>query len=217
MMIVLSFSIVTLLLIGLISGLYIIKRISSRIRFTQEFGDRFARCVSSAGSDDFGENYAWLNNRLPKLSEEIGSYGMIQYKPPFANYIHKNYLIVPNTIMKIGTGMADSGDMKMTAAILMQHVGRLEDQKEAALRRLKNPFFLFTDGVSIILSFPVWILAGSGVIKPSSVRRFRETRIARFITAIISIITLLSAVMTIALGWDTFVDLAKDILRITRE
>jgi hypothetical protein len=202
------------LTVGIVSTLWLTRGLAFRLGFVREFTNRFASCASGRDSASFDENMTWLNGRIPKLSDELGGFGVVQYKPAFANYIHNNYALVPNTVLKMATGSAAAQDLQMTMAMLIQHSGRLEDLLKDTFARLKNPVLWFFDGLRSILSIPAWILAGSGVIRATTVQRFKDSRIVRFLTALIAIATLVSTIMSIVLGWAAFLDVVKRVLQI---
>lgn len=58
-----------------------------------------------------------------------------------------------------------------------------------------------------IIAFPIFIFSWLGVISEVTVRLITQTLIFRSIAALITLVGLLSATMSIALGWEQFLKL----------
>lgn len=193
------------------------KRLVEKDKFSIEFMTKLQQYVDSRGKD--GNTYGWLIHNSVKMQNHMGQLGVIDFKPPVANYFIRNYQIIVNGIPELPQAFAEDQFFTtislanqyasmLTESIIRYH-GVLDESLNNATKELRNPFKMFREGVQTILSLPLylleWVGLGGNVIMNSSIGRF----FIRFLTGIVSIITFVSAVVSLVVGWDGFVNITQ--------
>lgn len=77
-----------------------------------------------------------------------------------------------------------------------------------------NPFHDLTCGIKVILGIPLDILHSIGLISSNNLTKIKRNIIFKILGGIISLLTFVSTIMSIILGWNEFVELIKNILNI---
>jgi hypothetical protein len=211
----------TILLLGM--GLFSLRSRLIEVRnkqdFVGDFRERFITYCNSRGNDR--DAYTWLTLNSPRMQSEMGSYGMYEaFKPPAANYMIRNYQIITNMLPELrryidmnnesmGTMFASTidGYIKAIDEALLRYIGVLDERECAAFQSLKNPLLWLRTGVEQILSTPLLILVGFGLMAGSAVRRLQSNFIFKAIAALATIVGLLSGIMTMILGWHETTDI----------
>ena len=83
------------------------------------------------------------------------------------------------------------------------------------IKRTFNPLYDLTSGIKVILGIPLDILYSIGLISSKNLTKIKDNVLFKILGGIISLLTFLSTIMSIVLGWNDFVNLIKGILHIT--
>lgn len=149
-----------------------------------------------------GEQYVWLTMNVSKIQNYVGSFGVTAYKPAFQNYMIKDYPIILNTIPKFREGQVKSLDVGSVDDCLLRYIGYLEDYQKGTQRNLRNPIIWFREGVKEILSMPIFILNWFGIISSRTLNSVKDSLIYKVISGFIALVTLVSGIVTIIVGYD---------------
>jgi hypothetical protein len=180
-----------------------------------EFHNKLGEYLESGGRDSSG--YQWLTLRAVRMQEELGSYGVMgKFRPPFANYLVSNWPIVLNSLPEIHQSLSDSILFNQAASYaqilkdaLIRYIGVLDYKIEMAGKETKNPIMSFREGVQAILRIPIFLLYWLGLRPAPSLS---GSRVSRAIAGLIAVLSLASAVVSLAVGWSPFVKLLRSVL-----
>jgi hypothetical protein len=201
-----------LLSLGFISLVLRHRALSGRQTFTIEFINRLGQFAKAEGFD--AEQYTWLTQHSVQMQEELGPLGVVNYKPPGNLGFIPRYHVILNLLPELrrlrmgeyhfAAEEIFSEQANLCLDTLVRYSGVLDRSSVESLRQLRNPLAWLREGVQTILLLPISVLASLGVIGASSERRFRGSLIFRILAGFVALIGLLSAAITIALGWDQF-------------
>jgi len=149
----------------------------------------------------------------------LGYDGLSAYKPPYANYIIKNYQIIVNILPEIrkefNSTFCDARSLQEYVAILnetiMRYLGILDNQLKSNLRKFHNPILWLKEGIVYILIFPFILLNWFGIISKSIVINLTDNFLFKLISNIISLLSLLATIITIVIGWTSFFKTIKNL------
>jgi len=192
-------------------------RVSEEISFSDDFFRKLKAYFESNGRDN--ESYVWLTHRSRKMQSQMGAYGIYaSYKPPYANFQYQNYPVILNMLPELRKTLDDSvlsrGDLAKQYAVSLQetiirYVGVMEDMENEYFKSIRNPVMWFRDGIRVIVALPLSILGWLGVLSEKSVSSLISSKEFRLVTAFVGIVSFVSAVMGIALGWEQFQAMLK--------
>lgn len=196
-------------------------RIVKKINFSDEYRNKFIEFAnkyfksydswSRSGKFD-GEQYVWLTMNVSKIQDYVGSFGVMTYRPAFQNYMINQYQIIVNTIPKFREGQVESSEVGAVDDCLLRFIGYLEEIRLDALKNLKNPIVWFREGFRDILSIPIFILSWFGIISNRTVNYIKDSLIYRVFSGLIAMVTLISGVVTIIVGYDQTLKFVSKIL-----
>ena len=180
------------------------------LNFASEYLDQFAKYISSRGDDL--ETYSWLLKRSNKFQNQMGSYGVLGFfKPPYQNYQIRNYPVIVNILPEIRKLFNDrlfqdtiGQYVELMQNMMVSYIGVLENYSDIKSKEILNPIIWFREGIKSITSFPVFVLNWIGVISITTLDRMTSNFLFKFLSRLVALAGLVSAVMTIALGWDQF-------------
>lgn len=181
------------------------------IEFANKYFERYNR-LSQSGNFD-GEQYVWLTMNVNKIQNQIGTFGIMSYKPAFQNYMLNNYPIIINTIPKFREGKIESFDVGSVDDCLLRYIGYLEEYQKDTLRNLKNPIIWFREGFREILSIPILMLSWFGIISNRTLNSIKYSLIYKVISGLIALVTLISGVVTIVVGYDQTIEIIVNLLK----
>ena len=98
---------------------------------------------------------------------------------------------------------------QLVGETLVRYMGWSADQIGNKRRELRNPVVWLREGVAALLLLPVWFLRSLGLLSPSRSGRLARSALFRLLTGVVALLGLLSALVTIILGWR----LALEVLR----
>jgi len=198
-------------LIGFIEVYKRHSRVIKKIEFASEYRNKFVEFGNKyfknyerwnrSGNLD-SELYVWLTMNVSKIQNYVGSFGVMSYKPAFQNYMINNYQIIINTIPKFREGQVENFDVGAVDDCLLRYIGHLEEYSKETLRNLKNPVIWFREGFKEIISIPIFILNWFGIFSSRTVNSIMDSIIYKILTGIIALVTFVSGLVTIILGYD---------------
>ncbi len=187
--------------------------VSAKIERGGQYGVYLRRYWDSSGSDH--EAYYHLVEHSPQIQIDLGSQGIISYKPPAANYYIHNYPIVVNLVPELEHWI-EQRDLfstldpalhmvRMLRDTLVRHLGVLETRQRELRRQLRKPLVLLREGLQWTLFLPFDLLADLGVLTHGVVSTVRHSWFGRLIAGLIAALAFLSVVTSLVTGWDDFV------------
>ncbi|HZK61853.1 MAG TPA: hypothetical protein VFC41_07225 [Anaerovoracaceae bacterium] len=192
--------------VGIIKTIIKIIKLADRKDFTAEYLNKFRQFLSSNNFD--GEIFGWLTLNAGKIQLELGSDGvMYSYKPAFANYIYNEYLLIINTLPGIRNGNADNHDVFACEEALIRHIGNIQMNIQEYRKYLYNPLIWLREGIRFCVALPLYFTHWMGLFQYNRIARIENSWLFNFFTSIITILGLFSSIVTIALGWNGFIDL----------
>lgn len=199
-----------LFIIGFIS--ICVKKIKNTAKhdFLQQFHEFFHTYVVSHGKDS--TSYYWLIHRSEKMQTQLGVQGVINgYQAPYSKYRVNNYPVILNIIPEINKYLQHeildnlaTQYINLISETLVRHKGCLDDLDCDLLKRIKNPLIWFSEGVSLVVSVPFYLLRIFGVLSSQHVNYITSSKYFSVFSGLISFIGFVSAIITIVLGWDDF-------------
>ena len=164
----------------------------------------YTRYMQSRGADN--QAYGALIERSCRTQEVLGEVGiMAQYMAPFSRYAIPNYQIIMNAVpamhREFGLAFGGSDHGQLVGETLVRYMGWSADRIAIKQRELRNPVVWFREGVATLLLLPVWLLQSLGLLSSSGSGRFASSALFRLLTGVVALLGLLSALVTIILGW----------------
>lgn len=190
-------------------------RVIKNINFASEYRKKFVTFSKkyfkiyerrSRSSNFDYELYEWLTMNVIKIQNNIGFLGVITYQPPFTNYMIDNYKIIVNTLPKFRNGQVGRSDADMVDDCLLRYLGHLEEDLKETQKDLRNPIVWFREGFREIMSIPIFILSWFGIISNQTVNSINNSSIYKVISGLIALVTLVSSVVTIIVGYDQTIE-----------
>ena len=180
------------------------------IEFSNKYFETYDRW-SKAGDFD-GQLYVWLTMNVSKIQGNLGTFGVMDYIAPFQTYRVSNYQIVINTIRKFRDGAVKEFDVNSVDDCLLRYIGYLEEYSKDTLKNLRNPIIWFREGFREILSIPIFILSWFGIISNRTVNSIKDSLNYKVISGLIALVTLVSGVVTIIVGYDQTIKFINSLL-----
>lgn len=107
-----------------------------------EFRNRFvAFAVEYFENENLEEKeYRWLLENVDEVNAILGGSATMTYKPPFANYIVKNYELLINLLPEFNSSMGAHRDNATTAeSILTRYIGSMKKLIQKRQKKLRQP------------------------------------------------------------------------------
>ena len=206
-------SVVVMVLIEFIIQMFRIKKISEEEEFVMLFHNKLFEYVDSNGNDEI---FVWLTRNASKMQRLMGSFGHVSYRPPFANYMINNYQIIINGIdeikKEIEFGYNENQHFDLIRSTILKYSGSVENRHEYIVDIMKNPIKLFVLSIRRIVLLPIMLLHEFGILGTKLNLWFKESYLISFISGVIALITILSTVITIILGWTEFHKIIMNII-----
>jgi hypothetical protein len=185
-------------------------RVVKKIDFAGEYRNKFVEFANkyfkthdrwSRSGDLDGEQYVWLTMNVSKIQNYLGTFGIMDYIAPFQTYKVSNYQIVINTLPKFRDGSIQDFDVNSVDDSLLRYIGHLEEYQKETQRNLRNPIIWFREGFRGILSIPIFILSWFGIISNRTLNSIKDSLIYKVISGLIALVTLVSGIVTIIVGY----------------
>ena len=215
--------IIAIFVIGFVQVFNRQKNVVNKLNFAGEYRKKFIEFVNkyfknrdrwSRSGDLDGELYVWLTKNVSKIQNYVGSFGIMSYKPAYQNYIINHYQIITNTIPKFREGQVESFDVGSVDDCLLRYIGHLEEYQKETFRNLKNPIIWFREGFREILSIPIFILSWFGIISNRTLNTIKDSLIYKVLSGLIALITLVSGIVTIIVGYEQTLNFMNKVLGI---
>lgn len=213
--------IIAIFIIGFIQVYNRHNRVVKKIEFADEYRYKFVEFSnkyfesydrwSRSGNFD-GEKYVWLTMNVSRIQNNLGTFGIMDYIAPFQTYKVSNYQIVINTIPKFRDGSIQDFDVNSVDDSLLRYIGYLNEYQKDTLRNLKKPLIWFREGFREILSIPIFILSWFGIINNRTLNSIKNSLIYKVISGLIALVTLISGIVTIVVGYDQTIEFINRIL-----
>lgn len=213
--------ILTVFIIGFVQVYNRHSRVVKKIDFAVEYRNKFIEFSnkyfetydrwSKAGDFD-GQLYVWLTMNVSKIQGNLGTFGIMDFIAPFQTYRVSNYQIVINTIPKFRDGTVKDFDVNSVDDCLLRYIGYLEEYSQDTQKNLRNPIVWFREGFREVLSIPIFILSWFGIISNRTVNAIKDSLIYKVISGLIALVTLVSGLVTIVVGYDQTLDFVKRLL-----
>ncbi len=203
---------IAILIIGVVKVYLGYRELKQRRDFVVEYANKFSEFAKKPGFDE--ELYFWLTHNSVAIQGELGQYGKIDYKPPAANYVIQNYQVIVNLLPELRR--EKTGGYAFTSAriyqeevsicldTLVRYLGVIDKRLGEALSEARNPFIWLREGVQTILLIPAFVLRWLGLISSSTISRLSKNIIFRLLSGLVAFVTLVSGLVTIAVGWEEF-------------
>lgn len=207
-------ALVIILIVGFIDLLIDLISVKRQLEFFEEFHNKYIKFANYYIKNNSVENelYYWLTKNSSKAQSELGTNGLIDYRPAFANYIYKNYPYIVNTLPQFRTGEIQGADITTLDDMLVRFIGIIEEWRNKRFKKIRNPIIWFRIGMQLILSIPILVLYWLGIIGSKSKNRLLYHLIFKVFVGLTSLVTLLSGVVTIIVGKEKFLEFIKNLI-----
>ncbi len=206
-----------LILVGSLSARGALRELDSKREDVNTFLQLLERYRQSQGSD--AETYTKLVYMSAKIQSYLGALGVIEYKPPAAQYVLRNYQVVVNELAELkhwlpldstfSTVMPGQQSADLIRDTLVRYEGVVDELRFRVQDALRNPFSLLAEGVRWVLSLPVRLLAAFGVLSGAAASKVTGSRAISFASGIIALVSFVSAVVGLVAGWAPFIGILR--------
>jgi hypothetical protein len=206
-------------LIGLLRLVMGLRNVSEKRDFATSFLMKLQEYVKSDGRET--DTYGWILNHSNKMQNQMGYQGVYaHYRPPFQNYFVSNYPVIINMVPELRRALEDrllsnrlaNQYFNALQEAIIRHIGSADDIIKEITRELKNPFIWLREGVRAIIAIPVSLLVWFGLITDSVADKIKTSILFKIFAGSVATIGFISAIVTIALGWNDFLEKIKSIL-----
>ena len=222
-------SIVTIIIsLGFIMNLIDLYNIIKRTNFTNQYHKKFIELVEELFSNKTFNNHLYyeLTLEVKAMQYELGSDGIYAcITDKLKGFTANNYQVLINFLPELKHVIANWHNSIMMDRYIqsaqdcddmfIRHMGTLKNLEKAVRKRLINPLCLFSDGMKFVISLPVLMLNWLGVISDKSTRKIRQSKFIKVINSLGVIVGLISAIFTIVLGWNDFLQLISKLFNRT--
>ena len=213
--------VVGLVITGFIANVINIRTCSNNYHLLVESREKCSKFISDLLNKNKYSNkeYEWLMSNSGKVQIILGDAGIISYKDISGYY--PNYQIVINFMNEVmslfSKGLIGTESEKVTWChnAFLRKMGIYDEYIKKEIKRTFNPLYDLTSGIKVILGIPLDILYSIGLISSKNLTKIKDNVLFKILGGIISLLTFLSTIMSIVLGWNDFVNLIKGILHIT--
>jgi len=207
-----------LMLIGLLRQLAILRKKVLRLDLATEFLNKFLEWCNGQAKDH--SLYNWMLGKSETVQTMLAGGGLIDFRPPFANYIHHNYPVILNEVPEIQKEFYDDlrtfnsiahqnlvARIQMVDGCLRRFIGTTEEEHRRERTRLINPLVLFCSGVAWLMELPLFILSETKIITSSRRAIIVNGRLFSLVSGLVALAALAGTIITIVTGWDRFVQI----------
>lgn len=199
---------ISLLIFLMIIGFLIIRKeyrnMLPILNLVKEFLDRYKNYIGS--NDRTEDDYEWLLRRVDRVQRYFGHGGLVEYKPPYSNYVIHNYRIITETVSILGTTASPHIDDLLTVKnMLIRYIDNFEIVIDLKKKELRNPLVWIREGAQFTIALPLSLLNWFGIIEYSRVEKFRNNFIVKIISSIvaftITLIGIIDGLLNIYTNW----------------
>ena len=206
---------VGLLIAGFVRQRFVLTNIIERLDLVDEFLNRFIEWCNGEAKDQ--AHYNWMVEKSNIVQDMLGRSGLIDFRPPFANYMHPNYAVILNEIPEIQKEFFDDlrtfnsiakrnllAHIRMVDSCLRRFIGSTEEQLKRERARLRNPLVLFCAGAACLMELLLYLLSECKIISTRRRAVIVNGKIFSVLSGLFTLATLIAAIITIVIGWDAF-------------
>lgn len=193
----------------------LLRKKAKNLVLVKEFLDNFIKWIDSKGQNN--QLYDWLVTKSESVQSTLGRIGIIAFRAPFGLYTSNNYPVILNAIPEIqkefwDTWRSDSDIVhyaQIVDNVLRRYIGVAEEQLKEETKKFFNPIILFCNGVAWILESPFYIFTECKIISHRRFSMIVNGRIFSFISGLTALVTLVSSIMAIVIGWNKFKEIVS--------
>jgi hypothetical protein len=145
------------------------------------------------------------------MQNQMGPYGELKhFQAPYRNIIYHDYPVILNILPEIKHMLGDyilsrnvDQYIDLFQDTIIRYSGTLEDLIDKTRKEMKNPVLTFRQGVQAIITFPKCLLFWLGLSSVPSV--YSTNYVIKFISGVISLMTIISSFTSLVIGWNQFV------------
>jgi hypothetical protein len=202
--------------IGLVIQLRSTGKVAAELAFTADFRTKLRDFVTQADP----HTYEWLTLHANRMQLQLGSQGLVTFKPPYANHRIQNYPVVINVLPELRRCLTDQpastnllGDYaSLLDDALVRYLGSLFEVHQHSLAANKNPIVWLASGTRYVLAAPLWFLASAGVLPPKFASRVVASTVYRVLSGSIATIGFVSALVGLVTGWEQFATILRKLV-----
>ncbi len=216
-------TLVVILIIGFIKLLINANKVYQKKGQLIEFRNEFIEFSNELVDKETFNNslYNKLKLKSSKIQSIMGSYGIGNYKPAFANYFINDYQVILNSLSEIRTGYKtggifgsyDSDEIILVDDALLTCIGAYNDLYEEYKKECKNPLIWFKEGIKVIVNLPISIFYWGGLIKHTTYNKIISTFLFKIISFLVTLIGLISSIVTIIAGIEPLKQFISNIIK----
>lgn len=186
----------------------------ARIRFATDFLDKYHILMNSYFSSHNidAEAYHWLTLHSARMQLLMGPFGIVDYRPPYANYILRNYQMVLNALPEIRTGLIFETDITNLDDMIIRFIGWERDRANSFRNRLFNPFAWLQEGMRFIILLPLQVMEWIGIAKEGTINRADNSRSIGILAGIFSLLGIIGTIVGLTVDWEQFIKIIKPLL-----
>jgi hypothetical protein len=218
--------IVGIIIIGFIMRVIDLKRLVDREEFTDKYRSKFVPFINQLFKSHSFNNqlYHELTYDVKEMQIELGEDGVSAYAADqLKGFAVRNYQMLINFLPEIRDALNDINynNHIMTNRYVafandcndafVRHLGSLDKEISDTRKKLWNPFSNLSYGVRSIISFPFLLLNWFGLLTYERASKVRMSWFVSLLNFIVVIIGLISAVITIVIGKDEFLQIVHNI------
>lgn len=179
--------------------------LSEKASFASEYLKRYQALLEAYVADRFDhEAFTWLNLNVVRMQIDLGSLGVVSYRPPFSDYVVHGYQMLINTLSEMRDHKAHHSNLGAVEEALIRRIGVLQELHRQEVKGLKNPLVWLREGIRWTLLLPLFLLRSFGLMSEGTTSRVAGSYAFKLIAFIVAAIGFLSAVLDITLGWEEF-------------
>ncbi len=206
-----------IIVIGYLRLSYLKRRLFKEHNIVADYLEKFNLFIEKEDKDL--TVYSSLLFDSDKIQNTIGNFGICDLRPPFANYLIKNYQIIINAIPEIKKELEDSyrisnksgqNYIDLVTQSLIRYGGSSSELIKEYNSNLKNPIKWFLEGIKFVISLPIEFLLQIGLISERSARKIQASYLLKLISGIVTLISFFAAIIGILVGWKEFLNIIKN-------
>lgn len=188
--------------------------------FSGQFLEKYREFCNKLMDNNYdGEIYQWLKLNSAKMQQQMGQYGIAySYKPAFLNVMYNEYQMILNGIshirdlysqfngLRIGSE-AICSEMSGIDDMILTYMGALDNRIDNIVSQIRNPMIWLREGVRLIVTFPIYLMYWSGLIRYRTYSSLINNFFVKLVTFLVTLIGLISSIVTIVTGYTPFIDI----------
>lgn len=215
---------ITITAIGFASLLLDRRNRNGRRASVTEYTAMFNRFADPATLDF--DAYEWLTRKSVAMQNELGTYGLIDYRPPGTSHVMHRYEVITNLLSairqrKMQRSLSGLGGTYREMVLnyldtLIRYVGVLDEQIEKRTKDLRNPIVWFREGVQVIMLVPLLVVHWLGLVSTSTIRNLKAAGFFKLTSSIMALVWFLGTITGLFVRWDEFKAIVVDLWKSLR-